>query len=59
MVESNHADFLLERPDEPLRVSVAIIRLKDGAHEIALHMNGRSVKIIAESAAVIASTERR
>ncbi len=59
MTQADPADFLLERPDQPLRVSTVIVRLEEGAHEITLHMDGRSVTIIAESAVVIASTEPR
>lgn len=59
MPKSDPADVLLERPDQPLRVSTAVIRIEEGAHEITLHMDGKSVKITADSAVVIASTEHR
>lgn len=43
-------------PELPLRVACAVIRLEEGAHEITLTLDGKSVTIIAENAVVIAST---
>lgn len=57
------ADPVRVVPELPLRVACAVIVLKEGAHEITLSLDGKSVRIIAEQAVVIApliaSTERR
>lgn len=52
-------DAIRAIPEEPLRVSTAVVALHEGAHEITLTFEGRSVMIIAESAVVIGSTERQ
>lgn len=54
---------VIEPQDQPLRFDCAVIALKEGAHEITLTHDGKSVRIIAEQAVVIApviaSRERR
>ena len=46
-------------PAEPIRTTCAVIRLAEGAHEITLHIGGKSLTVVAESAVVIANTEHR
>ena len=46
---------VIEPQDQPLRFDCAVIALKEGAHEITLTLDGKSVRIIAGNAVVMGS----